>query len=164
MLAPEYVAAVDARALDELRDLHTECSEVELALSYYRRLAQARIEILEAEQARRERGGSVEELVADLPRILSAESGRSTILTTRGVPAMPQSPAVELQWPDHREQLVADTTLAMLPSISTTELDATLSALRDFERELSDLRTQLHGVIDRIDRAIVDRRVAGSAG
>ncbi len=77
---------------------------------------------------------------------------------------MPQSPAVELQWPDHREQLVADTTLAMLPSISTTELDATLSALRDFERELSDLRTQLHGVIDRIDRAIVDRRVAGSAG
>ena len=40
--------------------MHAECAEAELALSYFRRLAQARIEILEAERARRERGGSVE--------------------------------------------------------------------------------------------------------
>ena len=33
--------------------MHEECTEAELALSYYRRLAQARMEILEAEQARR---------------------------------------------------------------------------------------------------------------
>ena len=37
-------------------------------------------------------------------------------------------------------------------------------ATHEFERELSDLRTQMHHVIDAIDRVIVDRRVAGTAG
>ena len=55
--------------------MHEECAEAELALSYFRRLAQARMEILEAERARRERGGSVGDLVADLPRILSVGVG-----------------------------------------------------------------------------------------
>jgi hypothetical protein len=143
--------------------MHTESAEAELALSYFRRLAQARVEILEAEQARRERGGSVGELVADLPRILSAESGRSTIATTRGAPAA-DAPTIELHWPDDRENLVVDNTLAHLPTIGLDELVTTIAALHDFERELSDLRTQMHGVIDAIDRVIVSRRVAGTTG
>ena len=163
LLEPAYAEGLDSRALDELRTMHADCAEAELALSYFRRLAQARMEILEAERARRERGGSVEELVADLPRILSAESGRSTIATTRGAPAT-DPPTIELHWPDQRENLVVDTTLANLPVLSLDELTATIEALHDFERELSDLRTQMHHVIDLIDRVIVDRRVTGTAG
>jgi hypothetical protein len=163
LLEPAYAEALDARELDELRAMHTECQDAELALSYFRRLAQARMEILEAERARRERGGTVGDLVADLPKILSAESGRSTILTTRG-PSVPDSPTIELHWPDGREQLVVDTTLAKLPKLSLEELTETIAALHDFERELSDLRTEMHRVIDAIDRVIVDRRVAGTAG
>jgi len=163
LLAPDYVDTLDARPIDELRAMHEECAQAELALSYYRRLAQARMEILEAEHRRREQGGSVGDLVADLPRILSAESGRSTVETTRGAPAA-DPPAIELHWPDHREQLVVDTTLAHLPTISAEELAATLAALRDFEGELSDLRGQLHLVIDAIDRVLADRRVSGTAG
>jgi hypothetical protein len=143
--------------------MHTESAEAELALSYFRRLAQARVEILEAEKARRERGGSVGDLVADLPRILSAESGRSTIATTRGAAAT-DAPTIELHWPDDRENLVVDNTLAHLPTIDLDELVTTIAALHDFERELSDLRTEMHGVIDAIDRVIVSRRVAGSTG
>jgi hypothetical protein len=151
------------RSLDELRAMHEECSQAELALSYYRRLAQARIEILEAESARRERGAPVEELIKDLPHILGAESSRSTIATTRGAPAA-DAPTLELQWPDGREQLVVDTTLAHLPTVSDEELAETLTALRAFEGELSDLRGQLHLVIDAVDRVLVERRVAGTAG
>jgi len=143
--------------------MHAECAEAELALSYFRRLAQARIEILEAERARREGGGSVGDLVADLPRILSADAGRSTVATTRGSPAT-DPPTIELHWPDHRENLVVDNTLAHLPTIALDELVATIEALHEFERELSDLRTRMHGVIDAIDRVIVSRRVAGTAG
>ena len=143
--------------------MHAECAEAELALSYFRRLAQARMEILEAERSRRERGGSVGDLVADLPRILSAESGRSTIATTRGAPAA-EAPTIELHWPDHRESLVVDNTLANLPALSLDELVATINSLHEFERELSDLRTQMHHVIEALDRVIVDRRVAGTAG
>jgi hypothetical protein len=162
LLEPGYATDLAPRTLEELRAMHDECSQAELALSYYRRLAQARIEILEAEVARRERGGSVEELIADLPNILGAES-RSTIATTRGAPAA-DAPTLELHWPDGREQLVVDTTLANLPAISDDEMTETISALRTFEGHLSDVRGQLHLVIDAIDRVLADRRVSGSTG
>ena len=163
LLQPDYPTELERRSLDELRAMHEECAQAELALSYYRRLAQARMEILEAEQGRRARGGSVEDLVADLPRILSAESGRSSITNTRGAPAA-DPPSIELVWPDGREKLVVDNTLAKLPGLSLDELASTLESLRQFERELSDLRAQMHVVMDAIDRVIADRRVAGTAG
>jgi len=162
LLEPGYASDLSPRSLEELRAMHDECAHAELALSYYRRLAQARIEILEAEEARRARGGSVEELIADLPNILGADS-RSTIATTRGAPSA-DAPTMELHWPDGREQLVVDTTLAHLPTITDEELTETLAALRAFEGELSDLRGQLHLVIDPIDRVLADRRVSGTAG
>ena len=162
LLEPAYVSDLTPRSLEELRAMHDECAQAEHALSYYRRLAQARIEILEAEEARRERGGSVEELIADLPNILGAES-RSTVATTRGAPTA-DAPTMELHWPDGREQLVVDTTLAHLPTISADDLAATLAALRVFESDLSDMRGQLHLVIDAIDRVLAERRVSGTAG
>ena len=48
---PGYATEPRARTLEELRAMHEECAQAELALSYYRRLAQARMEILEAERA-----------------------------------------------------------------------------------------------------------------
>jgi len=86
LLEPAYASDLTPRSLEELRAMHDESAQAELALSYYRRLAQARIEILEAEEARRASGGSVEDLIADLPNILGAES-RSTVATTRGAPS-----------------------------------------------------------------------------
>lgn len=159
---PSYVSGLDARSLDDLRAMKTECNDVENALSYLRRLAQARVEILKAESERRERGGSVEDLVKDLPRILSAESGRSTFTDTRVPP--PDATNVELHWPDGREELVQDTTLANLPVLSSEELTSTLEKLRDFENELSGLRRDMHGVIDALEREIAERQVAGTSG
>jgi hypothetical protein len=159
---PAYVAAIDNRPLDELRVMTAECNDVENALSYLRRLAQARIEILEAEHVRRTRGGTVEDLVNDLPRILSAESARSSVADTRVAPA--DAPVLELRWPDGRERLVADTTLAQLPALSADELDARRERLRAFERELSDFRREMHRVIDTLEREIASRQVAGTAG
>jgi hypothetical protein len=162
LLEPSFVDGLDTRAIDDLRLMKSECSDFEHALSYYRRLAQARLEILEAERERRERGGTVGDLVADLPRILSSESGRSSATTTRV--ADPDAPSIELHWPDGRERLVADTTLAQLPVLELDQVVATIGELRDFEREVSDLRQQLHGVIDQIEREIAARQVAGTAG
>jgi hypothetical protein len=157
---PAYVNALDARSIDELRDMKAECNDIENALSYLRRLAQARIEILSAESERRERGGSVEDLVKDLPRILSAESGRSTFTDTRVPP--PDAAGIELHWPDSRETLVQDTTLANLPVLPAEELKSTIASLRDFENELSGLRRAMHGVIDAVERELAARQVAGT--
>jgi hypothetical protein len=54
LLEPQFVSGLDARALDELRTMKGECVDVENTLSYLRRLAQGRIEILGAERDRRE--------------------------------------------------------------------------------------------------------------
>ena len=83
--------------------MRSRCAEYELTVSYDRRMVQARMEILEAERARRERGGSLDELVADLPRILGADGGRATAAATRVSSAQP--PTIELHWPDGREEL-----------------------------------------------------------
>jgi hypothetical protein len=162
LIDPAFVATLESKPLEELRAMKAECNDVENALSYRRRLAQARIEILEAEHERREQGGSVEDLVKNLPKILSAESGRSSITDTRVAP--PDSPGLELHWPDGREELIADTTLANLPIIPDAELQSTRERLRAFERELSDLRHEMHGVIDTIEHEIAARQVAGTAG
>ena len=162
LIDPAFVSSLDGKSLDELRAMKTECNDVENALSYRRRLAQARIEILEAENERRGSGGTVGDLVKDLPRILSGESGRSSIGDTRVAP--PDAPGLELHWPDGREQLIVDTTLANLPVISAEELESTLERLREFERELSDLRHSMHDVIDTVEREIQSRQVAGTAG
>jgi hypothetical protein len=159
---PAYVSGLDARSIDDLRLMKAECADVENALSYLRRLAQGRIEILEAERDRRARGGSVGDLVKDLPRILSGDSARPAIVDTRLPP--PDAPAVELHWPDGREELVADTTLANLPLLSQTDLVASLEQLRAFEAELSGQRREMHRVIDELEREITARQVAGTAG
>ena len=163
LLDPGYATELDTRSPEDLRSMHEECAQAELALSYFRRLAQARMEILEAEVSRRERGGSVGDLVADLPRILSVESGRSTVTTTRGAPRPTRRRSsstgpmvVSSSWSTRRWRSCR--------SCRSIELTSTLTALRSFERELSDLRAQLHVVIDKIDRVIADRRVAGAMG
>ncbi|MET1001780.1 MAG: hypothetical protein ABWZ15_08225 [Acidimicrobiia bacterium] len=160
LLDPTYLAALDARTLDDLRSMRAECHDLEHAVSYYRRLAQGRIEILDAERSRRDRGGSLEDLVADLPRILGAEPGRASATDARIASA--ETPPIELVWTDGRQELVADNTLANLPGLDDEELSRATDDLREFERELSDVRRELHGVLDALDREVAERQVAGT--
>lgn len=159
LLAPAYTADLEARDLDALHEMKAECAEVETAVSYYRRLAQARLEILEAERERRAAGGSVEDLIADLPRILAAGGPRPAAANTRL--AEPDTPIAELSWPDGRERLVGDETLANLPVLDDAALAASHDAIAAFERELSEWRRGLHRVLDGIEREIAVRRAAG---
>ena len=145
--------------------MNAECSEVEHALSYFRRLAQARIEILEAEHERRERGGSVEDLVADLPRILSAESGRSIDHDDPGVPA---ARAADDRAALARRPRAARRRHHARPAPAATRLDELESTIESSAATSSasspTSARAMHGVIDAIDRVIVDRQVAGTAG
>ena len=146
------------RALDDLRIMKAECADIENALSYFRRLAQARIEILEAERDRRARGGSVDDLVKDLPRILSGESGRSSITDTRRAAARRAGDRAALA---RRSRATRGRHDAREPAarLRSTSSSRRSTRLRGFERELSDLRREMHGVIDTLEREI-----AGAAG
>jgi hypothetical protein len=145
-----------------LRAMKSECTAIETSVSYYRRLAQGRIEILDAELERRERGGTVEDLIAKLPEILAGDGVRSAGAQTRL--AEPDAPIVELEWAGNRQQLISDSTLADLPILDDTRVASIREELREFERELSDVRRRLHGVLDSIEHQIATRQAAGASG
>ena len=157
LVAPEFSADLSGRDLEALREMRAECSAVENAVSYTRRLAQGRFEILSAEKARRESGGSVGDLVADLPRILGGERGRSAAANARLTEA--DEPTTDIDW-GSRSPLIADDSLALLDGISESDLVSTIGALRDFERELSQYRHDLHRVLDAIEHEIATRAAA----
>jgi hypothetical protein len=157
LLTPEFSDRLSERDLDALRTMRDECSAVEHAVSYARRLAQGRFEILSAEQIRRHEGGSVRDLVADLPRILGEERGRSSAPNARV--STTEEPLVEIDW-GPQGRLIDDDSLANLDGLSDDDLAAAVASLADFERELSEYRRDLHHVLDAVEHEIATRAAA----
>jgi hypothetical protein len=160
VLASTYAADLGARELEQLRAMKRECGAIETAVSYSRRVAQARVEILEAEVRRRAEGGSLAELIERLPTILAGDAGRSGAAHTRL--AEPEEEIIDLDWPADRAALLGDDSLANLATLSDDGLAAAVTALREFERELSGYRRALHGVIDGVEHEIATRAASGS--
>lgn len=161
MLESAYVDDIENRSMDEIREMHEECLEVETEVSYVRRLAQARIDIVEAELERRARGGSVGDLVAMLPSILADDTPRGSPANSR----LPRhlAPSMDITWKRGLERLIADATLVNLPTITVDELRTTVDQLHQLEREVSDRRRALHRVIDRIEEELAGRHKLGRA-
>jgi vacuolar-type H+-ATPase subunit I/STV1 len=157
VVAPEFSADLAHRDLDALREMRDECSAIEHSVSYTRRLAQGRFEILSAERTRREQGGSVRDLVADLPRNQGDERGRATAGNTRVTTA--DEPLVEIDW-GAQGRLIADDSLANLDSLGDDDLATMVNELSEFERELSEFRRELHRVLDSIEHEIATRAAA----
>jgi hypothetical protein len=162
ILAPAYLAGIDGRPLDELRALEREVIEVETEMSYVRRLAQGRIDILAAEGDRRAAGGALGDLIAALPTILADDSGRVGPAGTRVQPVL--APAASIEWNRGLERLVTDGTLANLPNLTDAELQATVAQLRDLERDVSERRRALHTVLDALTHAIASRLAPDPTG
>jgi hypothetical protein len=153
VLDPAYLDGVDAKSVEDLRAMHAECLELETEVSYVRRLAQARIDIVEAELDRRASGGSLEDLINDLPNILADPGPRAAPASSR-LP-LKLAPDEESEWAPDLEE--TDTLLANLPSLSEDELRDAVEQLRTLERDVSDERRALFGVIDRIDQDLATR-------
>jgi hypothetical protein len=157
VLASDYLDGLDERSDDDLQGMHDECQELETEVSYVRRLAQARIEILNAERDRRATGGSLADLIAALPKILADPGPRPDPASSRLSRHLAPAPAI--QWTRGREPLIVDDTLANLPTLSDETLESTLSELGELERDVSERRRDLHGVIDVIETELARRRV-----
>jgi hypothetical protein len=158
MLAPDYLDGLADLSLEQVRVMHEECLEVETEVSYVRRLAQARIDIVRAELDRRAAGGSVGDLVSALPRILADDTPRAAPERSR----LPRhlAPAPSIEWKRGLEHLITDATLVNLPTMSDEALGSTIEKLGELERETSQRRRQLHGVIDGIEAELAARHVA----
>jgi anti-sigma-K factor RsiG len=162
ILDPVYLADLAARSVDDLHAMKAECAEVETEVSFIRRLAQARMDILDAERDRRDRGGSIEELVAALSDILADSGPRPGPADAR----LPQhlAPAPDIEWTRGLEPLVGDDTLARLPDLSDGELADRREQLQELEREVSGQRRALHEVMGTLELELAERIKAGQAG
>jgi hypothetical protein len=157
---PSYLDGLADKPVDDVQRMHTECLEVETEFSYVRRLAQARIAIVEAELDRRAAGGSIGDLIAALPQILSDEPPRPDPASSRLPRILAPSPAIE--WKRGLEHLITDTMLVDLPTLSEAALRENIELLRKLETETSRRRRALHGVMNRIEADLAARHTVGS--
>jgi hypothetical protein len=161
VLDPSFLSGLADWPLERVRRSHTECLEIETEVSYVRRVAQARLDILDAELDRRAGGGSVGDLIAALPEILADEGQRPPAERSR----LPRqlAPSMDIPWRRGLERLITDGTLAELPSVPEDELRATISKLGELEQQASAQRRALHEVINRIEADLAARHKVGQA-
>lgn len=154
-LSPAYLEGLGQRSVTELEAMQTECVELETEASYVRRLAQARIDILEAERRRRESGGSFDELIAGLATILADPGPRPAPAQAHLPQVLHPAPAIE--WSRGLEPLVGDATLVRLPDLSEEELNEAERRLRELESDVSAMRHRLHEVLRTLERELAAR-------
>ena len=155
VLDDAYLVDLSSRSLEELEEMKTECVELETEASFVRRLAQARMDILDAERDRRDSGGSIEDLVASLARIL-ADPGPRPSPSQAHLPQL-LAPSPDIEWSRGMEHLVGDSTLIRLPDLSDEELADVRRQLADLERDVSEKRRALHEVLDAVEMELAQR-------
>lgn len=144
--------------LDELRELRASLQHDDDAVSYVRRLAQARLDLIEAEMHRRDSSQDPKIVTSELPAILGSH------LT--GGPARPPRPAEDAS--SHPLALELDRLSARLGasdlnSLDDDELVALRSELRVFEQTRSRERRELFNRIDALSAELVRRYREGEA-
>lgn len=163
ILSDDYLGDLTGITIDELRTRRGECKHVETGLSYLRRLAQGRLDVVAAERARRAEGGAVddlEELIARLPELLAGSTrspGTGRLPSEFGPGGVDEDLAEEL------EGIVTNRHLDDPAALDDDEIDSVVDELRGYERKVSDLRRSLFDRIDAIEDELTRRYRTGEA-
>ena len=160
---PTFITDIADADIETIRSRRQECQDLENGLSYVRRLLHGRLDIIRGELEQRRAGAepaALDDIIARLPELL-AEGSRSDAL-----PRPPQDLALD----SHAEAFVAElevrfpaSVLGELPNRSVDELSALGDGLAAYERDVSEGRSALHGVIDELHEEIVRRYQQGDA-
>jgi hypothetical protein len=158
VLAEGYLGDLAARDTEEIRRMRADSSEEEALLSYERRLIHGRLALLRFELDRRA-GRSEGTMVENLTSILSEDRtpGRGGF--------QGKDPDLEaFKKPQRRiTKLLADDTLAKLPSLTDDQVGERVAELQEAERETSEIRSRLLPVLDALNAEIGRRYVSGEA-
>jgi hypothetical protein len=163
LLAPDYLGDLEARPMDEVRAMRTECQEVETGLSMLRRLVQGRLDIVGVERSRRAEGGdpdTLPDLIARLPEVLSDRTHSPGVGRLPQIMAPGELPA-ELE--QELDAIVGDAHLADLPSVDDATLSTMGEQLTQLEQRVSGHRRELFERIDALQAEITRRYKTGEA-
>jgi len=154
------VNAVDPQSLslDELRQVRNQLQDEDDVVSYVRRVAQARLDLVRAEAHRRARGEMAEHLSSELRVVLSSH------LT--GGPPRPPRPEGNLDDNDLSDRLdvvCAQHGFSRLESLTEAEIQNLDHQLTAFERQVSDDRRERYEHLDALSAELVRRYRDGEA-
>jgi len=159
-LAADLLDGLDVLTLDEVRERRAACQDRESGLSYVRRLAQGRLDIVTHEVTRRRDGMVDEDVVAGLTAALADR------ITAPGNGHLPSSFGPGEVDPELIAALDAVATPALVsdPRAMTDEdLRSATEGLEAFEREVSDMRRAMFERIDALQAEVVRRYQTGEA-
>jgi hypothetical protein len=163
LLAPDYLGDLQSRSIEEIRAMRDECRRAEDGLSYVRRQAQGRLDIVANEQTRRAEGkgpSDASDIVDQLPSILGhgvSTSGNIAEVRTTSL----EPPAEAAQVIVELEGILHESSLLGLGQITDDELRQLVDRLTDYERLVSDRRRGLHDRLDALQAEIVRRYKTG---
>jgi hypothetical protein len=165
LLDDSYLGDLPSCSIEEIRAKRSECQAVETGLSYVRRLAQGRLDIVAADTRRRRDGGEAPDLhslVEHLPEILGERVhapgvGRLPTLMAPG------DDAVTRQLTSRLDGIVDANTLGALPELDDSEVHALTSRLAELETEVSAYRQALFTRIDALQAELTRRYKTGEA-
>jgi hypothetical protein len=154
------VNAVDpaSLSLDELRTVRNNLQNEDDVVSYVRRVAQARLDLVRAEANRRLRGETSEHLSSELRVVLSSH------LT--GGPPRPPRPTESLDdnaLSDELDSVCAQHGFSRLEDLSEGEISNLDHELATFERQVSDDRRERYEHLDALSAELVRRYRDGEA-
>ena len=160
VLDPRFVAEAAEQGLDELYRAREVIHQVEGQLSFVRRLAQGRIDILCTELERRALGGEpgdLGELIARLPEVFGA--GQVAPSTRSGTEVV-----MDPSYAEALDAVAGSNLLLVLPEYTSSELDEIVQLLEAFEQEISGQRRGLHNAIDGVQIEIARRYRSSAVG
>jgi hypothetical protein len=154
------VNAVDPESLslDQLRQVRNRLQDEDDVVSYVRRVAQARLDLVRAEAHRRARGEQAEDLSSELRVVLSSH------LT--GGPPRPPRPESNLDDNDLSDKLdmvCAEHGFSRLETLTEQEIANLDHQLTAFERQVSDDRRERYEHLDALSAELVRRYRDGEA-
>ena len=144
--------------LTELRSLRTDLQNEEDAVSFVRRLAQGRLDVVREEKQKRGAGKSLDAQPEQLAAVFGQQQGGGSARPPR-----------DTEVPAHHPRLAELTALcdifhfADFAELSLVELDALVVALEAFEMVQSTDRKSLFGQIDALSAELVARYKNGGA-
>jgi hypothetical protein len=159
---PAYLTGITELPIEQIRTMRDECQSIEHALSYVRRLAQGRLDIVGAELERRRAGGDptdLSALIARLPDILADRVQGS------GLPRPPQgrTPDGEDDYTAELDAILSAANVASVTDLGDDELRSVQHQLEVFETATSSRRHRIHGVIDALQAEVTRRYRSGEA-
>lgn len=142
-------------SLTELREARSRLNADEDAVSFVRRLAQGRLDLVRAELKHR-RGG--EDDTANLARVFGQEHGGGSNRPPRDTEVPVGHPLVVAL-----EKICEELGFGQLRTLQVAELEALETSLATFERERSEERKALFSSIDALTTELVSRIKGGGA-